>query len=49
MDMTTVFANRTEAPYRDNCCHVNFVGDDIVGAAIGRDVAAGLKSAPAAR
>jgi hypothetical protein len=43
VDLTKVFSDRSEVLYRDNCCHVNFEGNDIVGAAMGKVIAAGLK------
>jgi hypothetical protein len=43
VDLTKVFSDKRDVLYRDNCCHVNFEGDAIVGAAIGRATAAGLR------
>ena len=34
-DLTMIFADINEPVYRDTCCHVNYKGQEILGAAIG--------------
>lgn len=41
-DLTQLFAEVEEALYSDTCCHLNRRGNDLLGAAIGRLVAAEL-------
>ena len=42
VDLTNVFANTSEALYRDNCCHVNINGLRLVSAAIAKAIASDL-------
>ncbi|HVW00906.1 MAG TPA: hypothetical protein VHB77_11225 [Planctomycetaceae bacterium] len=41
-DLTTIFADHPEATYRDNCCHMNQHGYELIGARIGEIVRAEL-------
>ena len=38
-DLTQVFANHPEPIYVDDCCHVSYAGDHILGEAISRRIA----------
>ena len=44
VDLTNLFANTSEALYRDNCCHVNINGLRLVSAAIAKAIASDLES-----
>ncbi len=41
-DLTEIFVDRPEKLYRDNCCHVNAAGSEIMAETIGAAVVASL-------
>lgn len=43
-DLTTIFKTETETIYKDNCCHMNEKGNEILATRIARLVAANFKS-----
>jgi len=47
-DLTQVFASVRETLYQDDCCHLNVRGNELLGEAIGRVIAADLASEPVA-
>ena len=43
VDLTDVYAETRDVVYRDNCCHVNAKGRDLVAAAIARTIAESMR------